>query len=203
MPHLLMIIGEPAAGKSSLVKALTGELPYSIEKKPFWHTIYYDDHNEEVGAQLGWVPEFGDGKDFAGTDRLPYDVINRATKWLKDFPHEYILVEGDRLTNERFIDAAISYGYAVELVVVEADDVTFEERRKQRSQSHVWVGTRLAKVRNLLDEYQPWVTDRVSGTIEHAQQLAQLYRASAVVRQFMEAQIDRPTGVPSPDQNPE
>lgn len=187
MKNLLVVIGEPGSGKSSLVRAMTDTLSYSIEKKPFWHTIYYDGADNELGAQLGWTPEYGDGKDFAGTDRLASDAVNKAAKWLKSASYQNLIVEGDRLANSRFIDGAMSAGYNVEIVeVVVGPEVAAQRRQARGAQDPTWVKTRVSKVRHLVDEYRPWVIP-VDGTIDHDEQLRYLSGQSAVVRAFMEA----------------
>lgn len=203
MPRLLMIIGEPASGKSSLVGYLVKDLAYAIDKKPFWHTVYYTQSGEEIAVQLGWRPEFGEGAKFAGTDRLPYDVVKHATKWLHTQNHDNVIVEGDRLANERFIDSAINFGYAVEIVHVDAPEEVLEQRRAGREQDATWTLTRSTKVSNLIEEYQPWIVDTIDGTLDHQIQIDKLYRTSAVIREIVEAQIDRTAGVSGSDQDPE
>lgn len=186
--RLLLVIGVPGCGKSSLVARLTDGLPYSVEKKPFWHTIYYTDQGMPVGAQLGWTPEFGEAKAFGGTDRLAQNVIVDAVKWLRSSPLPHVIVEGDRLANARFIDGAMTAGYSVEIAeVVVPNDVGAYRRHARGGQDPTWVAGRISKVENLVKAYTPWVVAFIDGTIDHDEQLRQLAERSAVTRALMEA----------------
>lgn len=186
----LLLIGEPGAGKSALADALTHELSYSVDKKPFWHTIYYDNDGYTVGAQMGWTPEFGEAAKFPGTDRLANDVIGHAVKLMRSRPYINVLSEGDRLANSRFVDGLMQAGYKVEIAHIVCDPTIVAARRDARGdQDPVWVAGRIIKAKNLIEEYQPWVVATLdSSQLDIAGMAVELAKVSNVAHAFMEAQ---------------
>jgi hypothetical protein len=161
----LLIIGEPATGKSTLAEQLTQNLPFSVDKKPFWHTVYYGDDGWTIGSQLGWKPEFGEAAKFPGTDRLGNDVVGNAVKFMRGRPFVNVIVEGDRLANARFIDGLMNAGYGVEIAHVVGDPLLIAARRQQRGdQDAMWLLTRMTKVKHLIEEYRSWVNVTLDST---------------------------------------
>ena len=186
----LLLIGEPGTGKSALAHALTQDLPYSVEKKPFWHTIYYDHNDWTIGSQLGWTPEFGEAAKFPGTDRLANDVVGLASKYVRSRPYINLISEGDRLATSRFIDGLMTAGYKVEIAHLTADPEVLAERRRVRGeQDPMWLLTRTTKVKNLSEEYRSWIIAEIdSGKLDIAGMAMELAKVSNVARAFMEAQ---------------
>ena len=186
----LLIIGEPGTGKSTLAEQLTQGLPFSVDKKPFWHTIYYGEDGWTIGTQLGWKPEFGEAAKFPGTDRLGNDVIANAVKFMRSRPYINVIVEGDRLANTRFIDGLMGAGYGVEIAHVVGEPLQIAARRQGRSeQDPMWLLTRKTKVNNLIEEYRSWVSVTLDSTkLDPVGMAVELAKHSNVARAFMEAQ---------------
>ncbi|UXE04379.1 adenylate kinase [Mycobacterium phage Funsized] len=170
MHRLVYLIGQPGAGKSTMMARLTesferisigtDEAPVAhdqlVRKVPGGHD---DGTIEIVGAELGIRRE-----NFSGTDALPSAVIDKAVPWLESKPYPLILAEGARLGNRRFIAAALEAGYAVTVVLLDHDDAEAWRRKRAkaigRDQNPSWVKGRLSASRNLADqlEHVPGVT---------------------------------------------
>lgn len=184
-PALLLIIGPPASGKTTLANALTDTLSYSIEKKPFWHTVYYNSEGFPFGTQLGWKPESGPAAAFGGTDRLAFDVMPKAVKWLKGRPHPMVLVEGDRLSNNTFIDTAMMSGYDIEIAEMRTPVGVLTARRASRHQNEPWTRGRETKVAALSQVYNPFIVATLDGSTPVDELCRELAQRSRVAETFL------------------
>lgn len=184
-PALLLIIGPPASGKTTLANALTDTLSYAIEKKPFWHTIYYTGEGFPFGSQLGWKPEAGPNASFGGTDRLAFDVLPAALKWLKGRPHPMLLVEGDRLSNTRFVDGAMMAGYDIEIAEMRTPQGVLNSRRASRHQNEPWTRGRETKVAALSKVYDPFIVATLDGSKPVDELCRELAQHSRVAETFL------------------
>lgn len=156
---MLYLIGQPGAGKSTLMARLTeGMSRTSIAPHADFHPVAHDVLVDRavgvvVGAELGRQREL-----FSGTDTLPSSIIERAIPWLKTVPYPLILAEGARLANKRFLMAAFDAGYAVTVALLdhpEADE--WRKRRAKRigrDQAAAWVKGRLTASRALADQLE-------------------------------------------------
>jgi chloramphenicol 3-O-phosphotransferase len=205
---LLLIVGEPASGKTTLVTALTENVPYSVVDKPFRHTLDYDSHNLEPDAvprmavQLGWRLEAGPLAEFSGTDRLAWGVNRAARRFMKDYGYENVLAEGDRLTNTRFINGAIDAGYMLELVTVAVPPDVLMERRRHREQDEAWARGRASKVRGIVETYSWAHRGAIDGSAPTDVALRQLCRISEVASAIVSMKVtDGTTGDPHQDED--
>ena len=153
-PRMIYLVGQPGAGKSTLMAALTKGLVRCPWDE---HTVAHDQlvdrvTGEVVGAELG--KQRG---AFSGTDALASSIIDKAVPWVQSQPYDLLLAEGARLANRRFIDAATGAGYAVIVALLDHDDAdTWRKRRSKalgREQSPSWVKGRLTASRNLAATY--------------------------------------------------
>ncbi|AKF14669.1 adenylate kinase [Mycobacterium phage AlanGrant] len=151
---MIYLVGQPGAGKSTLMAALTKGLVRSPWHE---HTVPHDQlvdrvTGETVAAELG-VQRGA----FSGTDALASSIIDKAVPWIQSRPYDLVLAEGARLANRRFIDAALDAGYAVTIGLLDHDQAdTWRKRRSKalgREQSPSWVKGRLTASRNLAAHY--------------------------------------------------
>ena len=151
-PRMIYLVGQPGAGKSTLMASLTkGLVRSTIDDSGTLvpHDVLVD---RVTGAVVG--AEIGKRRGaFSGTDALASSIINKAVLWVHTQPYGLLLAEGARLANKRFIDSAAEAGYAVILGLLDHDQA--DAWRKQRSkalgreQNPSWVKGRLISSRKL------------------------------------------------------
>lgn len=168
MKQLLYLIGQPGAGKTTIVrKALEGCLCESVQK-PFAMRLY-PMAAQPVGAQLG-----ADRTNFAGTDTLGLNVQPFAEQWLVETGCQLILGEGDRLGNHKFFKCARQSGVELTVAVLLTPDDIAADRRRQRgsSQNEKWIAGRRTKINGLMGWWSPkWVLDGCASVDELAMRL--------------------------------
>jgi energy-coupling factor transporter ATP-binding protein EcfA2 len=141
---LLYVIGEPGAGKSTLVKHLTRGLPYEDTTSPFAFRRY-DCGVWELGARR---------PDFSGTDALGLSVQPVVERTLEGFKPKLVIAEGDRLANAKFFEAARGMGYTLHIVHLAGLGVAAMQRQIRGSnQNEAWVKGRRTKVYALAAQY--------------------------------------------------
>jgi GTPase SAR1 family protein len=165
MPNrLIYLVGQPGAGKSTLMRLLTAgytRLPYDPPEVPVAHDVLLDSVTGEIaGAEIGKRREL-----FSGTDALPSSVIEKAIPWIETLPYRRVLGEGARLSNLRFLRAAADAGYAVTVALLDHPDAEswrkLQARQIGREQNISLVKSRLAAARNLAEQ----LTDTAGVTV--------------------------------------
>ena len=146
-----MILGEPAVGKSTMMRKFLGYFdPTFVKKIPYvtWHE-----------SQDGKVIVLGDysneGHPYPGTDRLSMAcqprVIELIFTW-KSEGKDAVLFEGDRLGNDSMIKSLQYCG--VDFQVVALTNNQLPERQAARTaQSNSFKSSRRTKLRNMLGPY--------------------------------------------------
>lgn len=143
---IIAIGGEPATGKSTLMRAIIKELGTpnisdSIRGLPY--TVV------ENVCILGYYEE---EQTFGGTDRYAMDVQPRAVEALPILVQMYtkVLFEGDRLFNVKFLEECRKYGLVTFLL--ETPEETKKARHLHRSdtQNESWLKGRITKLQNIL-----------------------------------------------------
>lgn len=134
--RMVMLVGPPAAGKSTLMQHLTQRWqpwPRPQAKPP--HVLYLDDRHETQAIELGALRD-----DFPGTDALPHTAIEPALEWLHTAGAPLVLLEGTRLAVQRWVTAAGDLGYHVLIALLDTEDAELDRRCAQRGshQSLPW-----------------------------------------------------------------
>lgn len=174
--RVLYLAGVPASGKSSIFRKLRER--HFTEPTEFTHGV-------AKGIEQGNVAMLGvfDGTTFEGTDRLSMTVIGDAIDYVRtlaaDGGKHVLLVEGDRLFNERFLRET-----KAALVLIDAAPDVLEARHRERgdSQTPTFLKGRRSKVENFAKRHglrrvmnnnladQERIVDGISKLIEQWQQ---------------------------------
>lgn len=148
--EFLYVIGEPGAGKSTLVKALAGDTEKRMSREPVPHIVW--------NTPTQQVLEIGYERDtFRGTDATPMSVQPAAIKFVQSRPCDLMMGEGDRLATSGFFTAIQEAGYRFILLHLDPPDAA--QRRKRRAaelgnaQNATWVKGRVSKVKNLVRQW--------------------------------------------------
>lgn len=176
MKHLLAIIGQPGAGKTTALRlALRGVPCHPVVGCPPF--IAYPS-----GVQLGVDRPGG----FSGSDGYSLSVQPLVIAWLRDAPFCYVLTEGDRLSNDGIFQAALSFGYDLQIAWIDTPDDIAAARRLLRGslQDPAWVRGRQTKVSRLVERWSARVT-RIDGRGE-AEEIANRLSTTKVIKRLRE-----------------
>ena len=151
---IIGLIGEPAAGKSTVMKSLISKLgPSEIVKEGLVvYTKYPDDKVLIAG-------KYEEGVTFCGTDTLSKGCGPKYREWLQaaqadQFFDDYTFYfEGERFSNSKFFDFFFSSECKdVTIYYLEADENVLNERNAARSnQNDSWrkgMRTRMLNLKN-------------------------------------------------------
>lgn len=150
MRHALYVVGEPGAGKSTVVGLLTSGSVHERRAHPFHHCVH------ENG-----VVELGDpARAFPGTDALSLSVQPTAVAWAADTDATLLLGEGDRLATAGFFDALLKAGWDLRIAALRVSPETAAGRRAGRGsdQDEQWIKGRRSKVATIAGLYPERVT---------------------------------------------
>ncbi len=151
MRKIIAIGGEPATGKSTIVKKFLGDVSAwrEAEMVKLVPCLY------DVSRDLAVLGKYEEGQMFGGTDRYSMAVQPAATKFVKEFTGD-LLFEGDRLFNQSFLEILADLP-DTELVIlyIEADPKLIEHRHKDRgdTQSEIFIKGRKTKYENLRSNF--------------------------------------------------
>jgi pantothenate kinase len=156
--------GEPATGKTTLMRRLIDELPDSHEEFKI-ETVRGRVYNDQEIIILG---VYDDSEDtFQGTDRLSMSVLPEAKDMISNLEDHFgegdwtILFEGDRLFTGKFINHILNLTQDLHLLFLDVDQDVIEKRHEDRGddQTEQFINGRRTKYRRLrrrfdLREYQ-------------------------------------------------
>jgi hypothetical protein len=150
--NLLYLIGQPGAGKSTLVELLTAGLGSETYLRPFQRVVY---------ETAPGVVELGGRRDsFSGTDVLALNAQPTVLDWLTSAHVPLVLGEGDRLANDKFFTGCAAAGYELHIVwLAPSHDVAAARRLERaaalgvRPQNEAWVKGRISKSGKLASKW--------------------------------------------------
>ena len=150
---ILGLIGEPAAGKSTVMKNFIATLGESTIVKDglVVYTCYNDDRVIVAG-------KYEEGVTFCGTDTLSKGCGPKYRDWLAQthrdpaFEGWTFVFEGERFSNNPFMELFERLGATI--YYLEADDATLDERNANRSnQNPTWRKGMKTRMENLKKKY--------------------------------------------------
>tara|TARA_R110002153_G_scaffold226065_2_gene378689 strand:- start:39 stop:551 length:513 start_codon:yes stop_codon:yes gene_type:complete len=150
MAEIIAIGGVPASGKSTLMKKVIKE--YKL-LKTFKYGLIRGLYDKE--KNLYFIGIYDDSV-FCGTDKLSMAVQPHFFKLIDKLPDARFVFEGDRLFNQSLFDK-----YDCEIVVLNANEETIEQRHKQRSdnQTDRFKRAKQTKINNILNKNEVTVLD--------------------------------------------
>ena len=143
---LILIGGLPATGKTTLMKQIRETLGEHTKNK--YGLLRYDNFRDYI------VFGIYDDSLFSGTDKLSMAVMPDAMKFLEFANDKDVLIEGDRLFTQKFIDHVKSIGYDVKIIICTVNSMEeivkrFKQRGKMQSQKFLL--SRYTKIINITD----------------------------------------------------
>lgn len=145
---VIVIAGYPGSGKSTIMHGLIKRLEESGQ-------IFKDTAKGSVTymTSKGFIilGSYKAGEKFPGTDRYPMNVQPKACEFLLEAremtPNKVILMEGDRLFNDKMIEFFKSNEFNIVLSLVQVEPALLNTRREARSnQNESWLKGRRSKV---------------------------------------------------------
>lgn len=144
----ILLAGVPASGKSTIFREVRDKL-FDIQM-PFKYKKLRGIRNENGRIQMLGV---FDNSKHEGTDKLSMTVIDDALEYIKSLEPGFkkvVLLEGDRLLNERFIEET-----KAEVIIIEASKFTLLKRHIERgdNQSETFLKRCETKINNIIKKY--------------------------------------------------
>lgn len=152
MLKVIAIGGEPATGKTTLVKRFIKEsrLEFKRIREGKLLDLLY---NEESDIYVLGIYEEGLGT-FQGTDKLSMAVQPDAISFFDNLKNGKVIFEGDRLFNSKLLSYLSEKfpGEDLKILVLVASDKTLNERHIYRkdNQDDTFKNSRKTKIRNIL-----------------------------------------------------
>ncbi len=148
---VIVIMGEPGTGKTTLMRALMEKMGNFEPKFDSWKLVPYHVRADGKVVVLG---KYEAGETFAGTDRMSMAVQPEAVAFLESIASagevDTVIFEGDRLTNQSFLEHCLN-SYDTRILYLEVDSDERERRYAERgsNQSEQFIKGRVTKYANL------------------------------------------------------
>lgn len=146
--HLLLIIGAPATGKTTLMRHYTRAWhPWHRPNAEVPHIIYLDQYGREQAVQVGIERE----GNHSGADALKMDIATTAKPWLATRPAPLVLADGFRLATRPFITTARHANYHVTIAHLTCPTEELDRRCTQRgtAQNPDWRKAAITRAKRL------------------------------------------------------
>jgi energy-coupling factor transporter ATP-binding protein EcfA2 len=167
MSKILFVVGEPGVGKSTLVDHAFGsleraEVDHREAGGPMRELLWHDAVlvGCELGRRAGKHPE-----GYPGTDTMSQTAIVGVDDWLRAGADDlgFVVLEGTRLMNKRFVTAVLGGGHSLDLFYLYGPEIARQRREERGSQQNAqWLKGRQTAARNF---YQ--LVDRLRNTEDH------------------------------------
>lgn len=145
MAKFIAIGGEPATGKSTLVRGILRELG---EKNKLVQTYLHGVAVTVVGNFI-IMGTYAEGEAYGGTDRFALSIQPKAVEFASKIPdNKVVLFEGDRLFNEKFLNELLLQGHQLVTFILECDEKEKKRRHQLRGdhQDETWLKGRITKI---------------------------------------------------------
>jgi GTPase SAR1 family protein len=148
---VIVIMGEPGTGKTTLMRKLMEQFPDLKEKFDVAKLVPFHYDRVHNFAILG---KYEHGETFAGTDRMSMAVQPEAQKFLERLATEgstkAVVFEGDRLTNQSFLEFCIEK-FDTEVIFLKVPEEERQRRYELRgsNQSETFLKGRITKYERL------------------------------------------------------
>lgn len=159
---VIYVAGVPAAGKTTIMKRVREALFAGAEQFG---------QGACKGIRCGDLYMIGvfDGSTFEGTDRLSMTAIDDVLAFIEGLQGGTVLVEGDRLFNERFLRTT-----RATVVLIDADKAIIKQRHSTRDQqSETFLKGRRTKIENFKKRH-PKVRTFWNNTLTDSQRIAKM-----------------------------
>ena len=138
--RIIAIGGEPASGKTTLMKSILKN--FSLKKFKYGFVRgYYNDNIYFIGIYNNDV--------FSGTDKLSMAVQPHFVKFCNSRDNATIIFEGDRLFNQSLFDKL-----HCEIIIIKADDNIKKQRHIDRNdtQTEKFIKAKRTKIQKIKDK---------------------------------------------------
>lgn len=156
MSNVLLLVGEPGAGKSTLFAEAFGFCRRKIVDHktiggPAREWLYRDGEDSPIAVELG-AREGRHPIGYPGTDAMSMAAIVKVDTWLRE-PGEdeapAIVAEGTRLANFRFVKACLESGHNLTVVLLHGAADAYARRQERGSdQNAQWLKGRQTAAAN-------------------------------------------------------
>ena len=179
MAALIPIIGAPAVGKSSIIRALFGEEyvetpPNLIEPKPLFKCTEYNDYLF-TGNRVLLLGQYDEGT-FSGTDSWSYSVLAKGSfeSFIEEQSKNYdkIIFEGDRLTS-KVEWLTENYDTKVFMLTITPEEAQRRQDARGNLQNKTWIAGRHTQMNNMLTNFllREHITVMPNNTLEEQKEV--------------------------------
>lgn len=172
MSKILFVIGEPGAGKSTLVSEAFGQLDrvevdHLAAGGPMRELLWSNGAMVgcELGRRSGKHPE-----GYPGTDTMSQTAIVGVDEWLRAGADslDFVVLEGTRLMNKRFVTAALAGDHQLMLFYLYGPAIARQRREARGSnQNPQWLKGRQTAAANFYQLCDRMASDRAAlGTLD-------------------------------------